>query len=504
MMNHVIKRTVGLALMMLVIGGLIAASGPCQAKPLNFALSGNPDSLDPHKTSGTLTFQTLKSIYDTLAEPDMSGRIVPALAERWEVSDDALSWTFYLRKGVIFHNGDKLTSKDVKTTLERLTDKATASPKAKEFAAITAIETPDDTTVVIKLKEPRSPLLASLASGWGAILPGRLIQDGHDFASQPVGTGPFKLKEWIRDSRIVLVKNSTYWMQGLPKLDGVIMHIIPERAVRVQGLISGQIDVVYMVDQEDIPLLQASPDVKFDKPLTSLIMVMSMNCSRPVLKDIRVRQAITHAIDKQKVLDVAYPGGKIIGTFMDYGNAYYKDFTGLYPYDPEKAKKLLAKAGVGKDTTLEMFLPQNYEPHVKAGEMYQAMLTKVGLNVKIKLVDWSTWISDVYRGAKYDLTVIGHTGKLDPDGTLAGYGTESRYVKWINPRAAGLIKEAKTVSGFENRKKLYDEALELMAKEVPFMFLGTSYRNIAVRKNVSEFRMTPKLDTFDFRWTTLK
>jgi peptide/nickel transport system substrate-binding protein len=233
-------------------------------------------------------------------------------------------------------------------------------------------------------------------------------------------------------------------------------------------------------------------------------MVMSMNCSNPVLKDIRVRQAINHAIDKQKVLDVAYGGGKPIGTFMDYGNAYYKDFSGLYPYDPEKAKALLAEAGIDPDTTLDLFLPQNYELHVKAGEMYQDMLTKVGLKVKIKLVDWSTWLSDVYRGTKYDLTVIGHTGKLDPDGTLGGYGTASRYVKWINPRAAELIVGARKVSGFENRKKMYDEALEIMAKEVPFMYLGSSYRYTAVRSNVSDFKMTPKLDTFDFRWTTVE
>lgn len=503
-MQKAMKLTAYLALSLFLIGALAAVPDIAEAKTLNFALSGNPDSLDPHKTSGTLTFQTLKSIYDTLAEPDMKGKIVPALAQRWEVSDDALTWTFYLRKGVVFHNGDKLTSKDVKATLQRITDKATASPNAKEFGAISAIETPDDHTVVLKLKEPHSPLLASLSSGWGAILPKGLIDGGHDFAAQPVGTGPFKLKEWVRDSRIVLVKNGAYWMQGLPKLDQVNMNIIPERAVQVQGLISGQIDAVEFVDQDDIPLLRASPDVRIDEHLTALIMVMPMNCSHPVLKDIRVRQAINHAIDKQKVLDMAYGGGKPIGTFMDYGNAYYKDFTGLYPYDPEKAKKLLAEAGVGKDTTLEMFLPQNYEPHVKAGEIYQDMLSKVGLNVKIKLVDWSTWISDVYRGAKYDLTVIGHTGKLDPDGTLADYGTESRYVKWINPQAAELSQKAKTIAGFENRKKLYDEVLELMATEVPFMFLGSSFRHVAYRKNVSEYRMTPKLDTFDFRWTTKK
>ena len=164
----------------------------------------------------------------------------------------------------------------------------------------------------------------------------------------------------------------------------------------------------------------------------------------------------------------------------------------------------MAEAGVGKDKALELFLPQNYELHVKAGELYQDMLTKVGLNVKIKLVDWSTWISDVYRGGKYDLTVIGHTGKLDPDGTLGSYGTEKRYVKWVNARTAELINKAKQTAGFENRKKLYDEALEIMAREVPFMYCGSSYRFVGIRKGVDEFRMTPKVDTFDFRWTTKK
>jgi peptide/nickel transport system substrate-binding protein len=232
---------------------------------------------------------------------------------------------------------------------------------------------------------------------------------------------------------------------------------------------------------------------------------MPMNCSRPPLDDLRVRQAITHAIDKQKVLDIAYGGGKTIGTFMDYGNAYYKDFTDLYPYDPEKAKKLLAEVGVTKDREFEMFLPQNYPPHVKAGEIYQDMLTKVGLNVKIKLVDWSTWIGDVYRQAKFDLTVIGHTGKLDPNGTLASYGIkEKRYVRWDNMAAADLISKAAKTDGFAARKKLYDQALEMMAKEAPFMFLGSSYRGIGLRKNVSDFRMTPNLDTFDFRWTDVK
>jgi peptide/nickel transport system substrate-binding protein len=473
-------------------------------KVLNFALSGNPDTLDPHKTAGTLTFQTLKSIYDTLVEADQKEKIVPALAESWTISPDSLTWTFKLRAGVVFHNGEPLTAKDVKATFERVKAKETASPKASEFAAIASIAAPDDGTVVITLSKPFAPFLGVLASGWAAILPKSLIDSGNDFATKPVGTGPFALKEFTRDSRIVLVKNTNYWMKDLPKLDQVVMNIIPERAVQVQGLMSGAIDAVEFVDTEDIKLLQASADVQIDKSLSALILVMAMNCTNPVLSNAKVRQAVNYAIDKQKVLDIAYGGGKVIGTFMDADNAYYQDYNGLYPYNPEKAKSLLREAGVTAETSFEMVLPSNYDMHVKAGQLYQEMLTKVGLNVKIKLVDWPTWLSDAYTNAKYDFTVVGHTGKLDPDGTLGKYGDKSRYVRWDNPVCLSFITRAAGITDFKTRKRLYDQALEIMAREVPFMYLGSSYRYKASRKNVSDYRMTPKLDTFDFRWTDVK
>jgi peptide/nickel transport system substrate-binding protein len=495
------RRTLLLAL---AAGLLLAGLAGAAPKPLTWALSGNPDSLDPQKTAGTLTFQTVRSLYDTLVEPDAKGQIVGALAERWQTSADNLTWTFTLRKGVKFHNGDALTSADVKASFERIKNKEFASPKASEYAPIASIETPDEFTVVFKLAAPASPLLAALASGWGAILPKSLIDAGHDFASKPVGTGPFVFKEWVRDNRIVLAKNPDYWMKGLPKFDSLIFQIIPERAVQVQGLIAGQIDGSDIIDQEDLPMLESSGKVNIERPLTALILVLAMNCSKPPLNDVRVRQAVNHAIDKQAVLDVAYGGGKPIGTFMNYGNAYYRDYTALYPYDPAKARSLLAQAGVGKDTVLEMVLPSNYPPHVKAGEMYQEMLSKVGLNVQIKLVDWPTWLKDVYTAAKYDFTAIGHTGKLDPDGTLGGYGTEKRYVRWVNATAAGLIAKGATTVGVENRKAQYEQAMMIMAREVPFVFTGTSYRRVVTNKRVKGFRMDPILDTFDFRNTELQ
>ncbi|MBI9106295.1 MAG: hypothetical protein JEZ04_06070 [Spirochaetales bacterium] len=481
------------------------AAAPAAAEPttLNFALPGNPDSLDPHMTSGTLTFQVCKSIYDTLAEPEKgSGKIVPALAESWKVSDDNLSWTFKLRSGVTFHNGDPLTSADVKASFDRLMSEETGTPHFKGFTSVTSIETPDVNTVVFNLSKPNAPFLGTIASGWSAILPKSLLDSGHDFDSKPVGTGPFKLVEWVRDNKVTLTKNENYWMKGLPKVDNIEMHIIPETSVQVQSLIAGQVDIVFIVDADSIPMLEADKDVYIEENLTALILVMAMNCENPTLSDIRVRQAINYAIDKQKILDIAYGGGEPINTFMDKSSAFYNDVE-FYTYNPEKARALLKEAGVSSKQEFELFLPQNYALHVTAGEMYQEMLSDVGLNVKIQLVDWSTWLADVYKGHNFDFTVIGHTGKLDPDGTLNGYGG-GKYVSWYNDRTTELLKDAAVTIGFEERKALYDEALEIMAKEVPFVYLGSSFRQTGIRKNVEGFVITPKLDTFDFRWTVVK
>ncbi|MCF7928721.1 MAG: hypothetical protein K9L68_07205 [Spirochaetales bacterium] len=464
------------------------------------AMSGNPDTLDPHTTSGTLTFQTVNSFYDTLVEPNRDGKLVPALAESWEVSEDKLTWIFRLRKGVTFHDGTPFTSADVKATFERIVDPEIASPKATEFVAIENITTPDEYTVVFELSEPYAPLLASMASGWGAILPKKLIESGHDFGSNPVGTGPFTMKEWIRDNKVVLEKNEDYWMDGVPKVDFVELQVIPEQAVQVQGLLSGQVDIIYTVGETDIPMIKDNASTKLEQSMSSLAMVMGINCEREYLDKAKLRQALNFAIDRQTVLDIAYGGGVPIATFMDVEDPYYVDLTDKYYFDPAKAKRMIQEVGLPSDAVFEMALPQNYAPHVKAGELYQEMLSNVGLNVEIKLVDWSTWLSDVYKGGQYDFTVIGHTGKLDPDGRLAGYGTKETYVNWENERVAQLIEQARKVVDFKKRKELYTEALTIISEEAPFVFVGTSYRYIGRQNDVHGFYLKPKVDTFEFRY----
>ena len=501
------KKLLLLVLAALTAGSMYAGGASeaavAQAETLQFALSGNPNTLDPHATEGTLTFQVLKSVYDTLVEPDQDGRIVAALAESWRVSEDNLRWTFRLRDGVVFHNGDALTSADVAASFERLLEPAFGSPHAKELAALREIRTPDRRTVELVLDQPYSPLLSALATGWSAILPQRLIDAQHDFAARPVGTGPFRFEQWVRDNRITLTRNEDYWMPQAPQLSRVNFNIITEVAIQVQGLLTGDLDIIDMVGPTDIARIEQDPRTKLDVGLSSLVMVLAINTRREPLSELRIRQAINHAVDKQAILDVAYAGGEVIGTFMDYGDPYYVDFADRYPHHPDRARRLIAEAAP-QTRTLDLVLPQNYEPHVRAGEMYQQMLSRVGLDVQIRLVDWSTWLSDVYAAGNFDLTVIGHTGKLDPDSRLSMFETGDNYVGWTHAQAAENIRAARQEADFDQRRELYRDVLELLAVEVPFVFVGTNYRHIAMRENVTGFHMDAKLDTYDLRRVRLR
>ena len=490
-------------------GSALGASGASDGsrngdseKVLQFGLLGNPDTLDPHATTATLTFQTVRSIYDTLAEPDENGVIVPALAESWRVSEDNLTWTFTLRPGVVFHNGDVLDSGDAKATLERLVSPESRSGRAAAFSAITAVEAPDEGTVVLRLSEPKAALLAELASGWGAILPKSLIDAGHDFGREPVGTGPFRFVEWIPDNRIGVTRNMNYWMPDAPRIDGVVFNIIPEGAVMVQGLINGDLDAVETVSNQDRPMLEANPDTTVHTSLSALVMVLAMNTGRSPMDNVEFRRATARSIDKRTVMDIAYGGGEVVNTFMDYGNPYYMEFD-YNSYDPEGARAALADMGYDGSVPLTMKLPENYQAHVTAGEMYQEMLEAVGIDVELQLVDWSTWLDDVYRGRNFDLTVIGHTGKLDPSGRLGGYGSGGTYVQWTNAAAAEAIQEAGRVADVSERRRLYGIALEQMSSEVPHVYVGSMNFHVAARSNVTGLRKDARLDTFDFRFVEM-
>ncbi|UCH25333.1 MAG: hypothetical protein JSV66_15590 [Trueperaceae bacterium] len=489
------------------VGSLFLAAlllvGLAPAQELTIAASAQPETLDPHVTSATSSFQSMKSLYDTLVEVDRSGNIVAALASSWTVSDDALTWTFTLSEAT-FQDGTPFDSTDVKATLERLTAEATGSPKAREFANIVDIATPDDRTVVLTLSEATPALLASLASGWGAMLPSEKIAAGHDFGNDPVGTGPFHLDTWVRDSHLRLVRNDDYY-QGAPTLEAVTIRFVQDTAVSLQGLLSDEFDVVQTVSPADQATVEATAGLDLVQEPSGLVLVASINNRRPYLSDVQVRQALNMAVDKDTVLEVAYGGGQPVGTFMEVGSPWLPSSIEAFSYDPEAARTALAAAGVPSDWTLDLVLPQPFENHITAGQIVQDMLSEVGVKSEIRVVEWGVWLGEVYGGERdFDLTVIGHTGKLDPTGRLGGYGTvDGTYVGYDNAEVVDLLQQAASATDTEARRALYAQVLARMHDEAPFIYFGTPFRTYAKQDAVEGFWITPLLDTFDFREATI-
>lgn len=481
---------------------LLLASCSEAPRTINAAISGDPQTLDPHGTSATLTFQVTTSIYDTLLESGESGDLLPSLAESWSMSPDQLEIRFTLRPGVRFHDGTSFDALDVKASLERILDPAFNSPNVRDFQAIASVEAVSDLELVLKLKEVSAPLLNTLASSWAAILPSEGIRSGRNFAVEPLGTGPFSFVAWDKGSKIELLANKDYF-GGAPAIPGVNLVVVTQQAQRIQGLLTGDLDTADLITPEDEAVLLKSGRVSVGLHPSALVLVLAINNSRPGLDDLRVRKAMNLAVDKQKMLDAAYGGGTPVASFNDTANPFYEDLNHYVIHDPEMARKILADSSYdGRE--LDLVLPQNFEPHVKAGQIYQQYFADIGIKTKIRMVDWATWISSVYGDADYDLTVIGHTGKLDPDSRFAGYGSSAMYVRYENPELRRLIEQARGTLALESRRTMYRRVQEIFAQEFPFVFLGTPTSRYAWRSDIQGFRYTRTLDAFDFRKLSIR
>ncbi|MBM3450218.1 MAG: hypothetical protein FJX78_04435 [Armatimonadetes bacterium] len=497
--------TAALALALLAAGAPTGApAAPAPADRFVFALQGGPDTLDPQMTVATPSFQANKSLYDTLVEPDDQGRITPALAESWTVSNDGLTYTFRLRAGVKFHHGKILDAGDVKATFERILDSATRSPRRSDYATIKSVDAVDPLTVRFTLSERFSPFLANLGQGWGAILPADLIGRRHDFGTRPVGTGPFTVAEWQRDSFIRFQRFGDYFQRGAPRLREVTIRFVADPAVRVAGLLSGEFDAIDTVPATDVARVRQNSNVVVLKQVTSLVNVVSINNSRGPLQDVRVRRAIWHSIDRREVLKTSYGEDSVPGhVFMDVTSPYFLEIPDPYPYNPDRARQLLAEAGHARGITVDLPLPQIFNQHIQAGQLVQAMLARSGITARPRVVEWGFWLSNVFRGGEFDLTVIGHTGRLDPDSRLNGYGEPTtNYVRYQNQRVIDLLGAGRITARPDLRKRIYDQILRQMTDDAMLLVLGTPVLYAGTRANVRNFRQLYAIDTYDFRSTT--
>ncbi len=458
------------------------------------AVPDEPPSLDPTTNASAAIDQILnQNVYEGLVRVTPSGEIAPALAESFEVSPDGQTYTFHLRQGVSFHNGDSFTARDVTATFNRDADPATGHPHPEYYAHIDRIETPDLFTVIVHMAETDAAFLSLLALGDSVILPEEIPED---LAHHPVGTGPFQFGEWVIGEHLQLERFADYYLKDVPKLDEVVFRFIPDFASMRFALLAGDVDLIAKVPGEIALEFKEKPGYQTVAAPQNLVQIMAINNARTPFSDVRVRQAIAHALDREKIIEGAVFGyGIPIASHLTPASPYYVDLTGLYPYDLGQARELLSDAGFPNGFTATLTLPQNYEIHVRTGEIITDQLSRVGIDLKIELVEWGQWLSRVYTDANYDLTVIGHIGKLDPGAMLSGYGPgkENYYFRrgYENERLNALLEKGRITVDEGQRAAIYAEAQEIIAKDVVNFFIQDPYQIVILKQEITGFHLYP-------------
>jgi len=439
---------------------IYAQPKPVSGGSLTIAQGVEPPGLDPTTaTSAAIPRVVYGNVLEGLVRIDRDGKIIPALAREYKVSKDGKEYTFLLKKGVKFHDGKAFDAEDVKFTFERLMDPNITIPNRKYYNDIEAVELIDPYTVKFKLKNVNSMLLFNLARPDSIIIN---KQTADKLKTAPVGTGPFKFMEWVRGDRIHLEKFAAYHRKGFPYLDKVTFKFIGDPSAQIANLKAGDVDVIgYDVSPENALLLEKDPKFKVLNGYTTTEVILSTNQTRKPFDDVRVRRAMAHAIDRSALIKGAMSGyGMPIGSHMDPGNPYYIDLTSAYPYNPAKAKQLLAEAGYPNGFDAVIKVPERFAYAKRSGEIITDMLSQVGIRLKIELTEWGQWIDRVFRNGDFDLTVIGHAEPFDID----IYANPKYYFRYDNPKFQETLKKAEMEPDPKLRRDLY-VALQKMITE---------------------------------------
>jgi peptide/nickel transport system substrate-binding protein len=444
-----------------------AQQKPVYGGSLVIAQGVEPPGLDPTTaTSAAIPRVVYSNVLEGLLKIDRDGKIVPALAIDVKTSKDGKEYTFRLKKGVRFHDGKVLDAEDAKFSIERMMDPKTAAPNIAYYRDIETIQVVDSHTVKITLKNVNGMLLFNLARPDSIIVHKQAVDK---LKTAPVGTGPFKFVEWVRGDRVTLAKFDDYHRKGGPYLDKVTFKFIGDASAQIASLKAGDVDVIaYDVSPENALLLEKDPKYKVLNGYTTTEVVLSTNNSRKPFTDVRVRRAMAYAIDRNALIKGAMSGyGTPIGSHMDPGNPYYVDLTSTYPYNPEKAKQLLAEAGYTNGFEAVIKLPERFAYARRSGEIIADMLSHVGIRLKIELTEWGQWIDRVFKNGDFDLTVIGHAEPFD----INIYANPKYYFRYDSARFQETLKKAETEANPKAQRELYVACQKILAEDAVNGFL---------------------------------
>ena len=453
-------------------------------------ISQDLDSLDPHKAIAAGTKEVLYNIFEGLIKVDKDGNFVPAVAASYEITDGGLKYNFKLRENVKFHNGKVVTADDVIYSLKRVAGMLENSdPEVKAvsaFSIISEINKTDDGVQVV-LKEPNTELIGFFTSG---IIP----CDYDNQAKAPVGTGPFKFVSFEPLVSMVVEKNPDYYVPGLPYLDKVTFKVTSGGDSSFMELLAGSIDIFPYLTNEQASQLNGRMDI-LDGSM-NLVQALFLNNKVKPFDDLRVRQAVCYALDRTEIINVTAGGrGVIIGTnmFPSFSKYYDASLVNKYNTNLEKAKELLAEAGYPNGFTFTIKIPSNYDFHVKTGQVIVSQLAKAGIKAEIQLIDWGTWLDDVYYGRKHEATIIGLDSQMAPSDVLRFYPTDSskNFINYSNTQFDEMFEKAKAAVDENEKSELYRQCERILTEDAASAFIQSPAQLVAVNPKLGGYTFYP-------------
>jgi peptide/nickel transport system substrate-binding protein len=470
-----------------------------------------PASLDPHVSTAANDFRIAVNLYDGLVRNKPGTlEIEPALATEWSVSENGLDYTFKLREGVSFHDGTPFNAEAVKFNFDRMLDETHPFhstgpfPLSFFFSSVVSVDVVDDLTVKFTLNEPYAPFMSNLASPSGLIVsPAAVEQFGADYGRNPVGTGAFKFEEWQSNVSVVASRNDDYW-DGAPALEAAIFRPITDANTRVAEMLSGGIDVLLETPPDNIAQFSGDANFAVKEAVGPHVWYVMLNAKDGPFADKRVRQAVNYAVNKQSLVDNVLQGTAEVsaGPIPPAFNWAYNADVAPYPYDPDKARALLAEAGAegAKLTFLVTEGGSGMLDPVPMGTAIQADLAAVGLDVEIKTYEWNTFLSEVNPGleGKGDMAEMAWMTS-DPD-TLpfltlrtaawpAEGGFNSSY--YSNPEVDALLDKARVSTDQAERAELYKQVQAITNEDAPWLFVANWKQNAVVTAAVGNFELQP-------------
>jgi peptide/nickel transport system substrate-binding protein len=452
-----------LALLAVLVAFALPQQAAAQARKdsvvLGMVLEPAP-GLDPTMAAAAAIGEVVHlSVLEGLTKINMDGKITPLLAESWSTDPDGKVYTFKLKKGVKFHDGEAFDSSDVKFSFERAKAKeSTNKAKKAVFDNISSIDTPDPYTVIVVLNNADGNFLFRMGENTAVILDPK---SAPTTATKPIGTGPYKFDSWAKGSAITLVKNDQYRDAAKVQMKKVTWRFISDSAAQVAALLAGDIDGMPRFGAvESLKQFQGDPRFSVTAGGTEGKTIMTINNKRKPFDDVRVRRALAAAIDRKAIIDGAQEGfGVPIGSHMVPSDAGYVDLTNVNPYNPEKAKALLKEAGVATPLNVTLTLPPPAYAR-KGGEIIAAQLAKVGVVAKIENVEWAQWLSGAFKG-NYDLTIVSHTEPLDFD----RYADPSYYYGYDSKAYKDLYAAYNATADAKGRLKLLGDIQRQLATD---------------------------------------